>query len=412
METTCLDTETVDTSELYAVAPSISESEHQKLMSMAMPGLVDLHCDIPTQACTASQVSAVMPPTAEKPAHGGRRSREPKEQANTKTQELSKKLVKALTDKIMKRMNRKDQQPPDQNTELAVAVSNLSNESSSTSLQSLEENLSTEVAVLKNMCVEQNHESILENLPVNLPIIEAGNLDGSPVPMATYSSTHDTSSAPHTVTTSTLHTSPTPHISPNLHTSSTFHTSPTFHNSSSSMSLDTSVATVNNCAQTQSVNIPQRTESADITRRTSPQLHRTIDNLQAHVPTCETKHAQYMRHNSVPITNQNDYQTSAPNSITNAFAGGNGAPPMYYYPDANNGQFNTYTSPVRPAAVGNSDRDIMLERYIQQQTPYLQEHPGYRGHTKDTYSLKSPDSGYCEPCVSPQDQCYVVSFLF
>lgn len=59
------------------------------------------------------------------------------------------------------------------------------------------------------------------------------------------------------------------------------------------------------------------------------------------------------------------------------------------------------------------DRDMMLERFIQQQQFYQEQPPQQAPPTqmypcaitgKENYTMKSPDSGYHEPCLSPIEQ--------
>ncbi|ESP01212.1 hypothetical protein LOTGIDRAFT_157385 [Lottia gigantea] len=49
------------------------------------------------------------------------------------------------------------------------------------------------------------------------------------------------------------------------------------------------------------------------------------------------------------------------------------------------------------------DKHVDIERYIQQQQPYVYNHPSYYtgAGTNDIDNMKSPDSGYQEPCLSP-----------
>ncbi|XP_053393809.1 uncharacterized protein LOC123523670 isoform X2 [Mercenaria mercenaria] len=383
VETSCFSAETVDPSQLYVEVPQsvVHSSENTTDASVpelpvAMRSLEDMSGDIPAQSCSANKapaVTAVLPP--EKVTCSSRRPREPKEQVNVKTQELSKKLVKALTEKIMKRMNQKDQQTISEKTELETAVSNLppgGREGVCTNNVEDKYTYITDSAVLKDISVEKNHETILENLPVTLPVIEAESLDASPVPMTTYSSSHLTSSTAHT--------------------------------SSSPLSLTKEIKTAQNCTQTRLVDAPQTIESASVTRRVTVPIFNK-DSAIAHAQTLETK--QYVRQNSVPATNQNGYQTNSSNSAANICHASNGPPPVYYFPDVNSGAISMYQNPVRSTVAATSDCDIMLERYIQQQAPYVHENPSGRGHGKETYSLKSPDSGFCEPCVSPREPNHV-----
>ncbi|KAK3606177.1 hypothetical protein CHS0354_010815 [Potamilus streckersoni] len=94
----------------------------------------------------------------------------------------------------------------------------------------------------------------------------------------------------------------------------------------------------------------------------------------------------------------------------------NAAPlhPTYYYPPPSS-QHTSCQYPSNKQCISLSmtplsttDRDIMLERYIQQQQQYYhqaqtQQNYPYPVAVKDTYNLKSPDSGFHEPCISPSD---------
>lgn len=379
VETTCLNTEPVEGAELYVIAPgSVAQSTGvvTSSVSMAMPSINDQRNDIIASACGANKASTTMALNAEKIPHNGRRSREHKEQMNVKTQELPKKLVKALAEKIMKRMNQKDQDTLNAKTELETAVSNLpEGEVTRVSVENIERSFSQTVGnnILKEMDVEQNHDSILENLPVNLPVIEAENFEASPVSVTSYSSSRQTPA--------------------------------TVNNASHSLSLIKDVKCAQTGTQTQLVNVSQTTESAVVTRHVTPPIF-SRDKTYTHAPAPAEKQAQYLRQNSVPATNQNGYQTNTSSNVTMSFQGSNGPPPMYYFPQANTGHFNVYPDPTRSTVTSHSD--LMLERYIQQQTPYIHEHPTYRGQVKDTSNLKSPDSGFCEPCVSPRELNQVV----
>lgn len=95
-----------------------------------------------------------------------------------------------------------------------------------------------------------------------------------------------------------------------------------------------------------------------------------------------------MRQNSYPVTTNNFYSQN-----TN-----------YMYPPVTSSLENQV-----------ADRDIMLERFIQQQQFYQEQqqqhhqpaHPQtypYATNIKENYTMKSPDSGYHEPCLSPTEQ--------
>ena len=75
-----------------------------------------------------------------------------------------------------------------------------------------------------------------------------------------------------------------------------------------------------------------------------------------------------------------------------------------YYQNANNPYVYQLT-PSLPS--GDVDREMLLERYIQQQNQYYHEQTQLQyqaQQAKETYSMKSPDSGYNETCsISPQE---------
>ena len=107
----------------------------------------------------------------------------------------------------------------------------------------------------------------------------------------------------------------------------------------------------------------------------------------------------------VPQTNQNNHV------ISSATSGTTSAPVQDYY--QNNFQYVYQLTPPLTQST-DVDRDLLLERYIQQQNAYFQEQTAnlhYQGHqAKDNYGMKSPDSGYNETCsVSPHEQSHVVS---
>ena len=101
-----------------------------------------------------------------------------------------------------------------------------------------------------------------------------------------------------------------------------------------------------------------------------------------------------LRQNSLPVTSCNSM--SYTNSTNN-----------YMYP------------PVTPPQNGHmtsEESSIMLERYIQQQQQFYQEQQQQQQQTmypypvaiKENYAMKSPDSGFHEPCLSPPDANQVV----
>ena len=118
------------------------------------------------------------------------------------------------------------------------------------------------------------------------------------------------------------------------------------------------------------------------------------------------KFQQYLANcGSAPLT-----RTNQNTPMTNSGASVSASVPVhdYYHNPA-----NQYVYQITPPLDSNVDRDILLERYIQQQQQYYQEQVNmqYQGqHIKDNYGIKSPDSGYHESCsVSPHEQALVVS---
>ncbi|XP_062592697.1 protein grainyhead-like isoform X2 [Saccostrea cucullata] len=70
---------------------------------------------------------------------------------------------------------------------------------------------------------------------------------------------------------------------------------------------------------------------------------------------------------------------------------------------------NGYIYPITPPQMNHSPpSNEMMERYLQQQQQYHPEQsPSYGYYNvsmKENYAMKSPDSGYQEPCLSPTDQ--------
>jgi hypothetical protein len=84
---------------------------------------------------------------------------------------------------------------------------------------------------------------------------------------------------------------------------------------------------------------------------------------------------------------------------------------------------NGYIYPITPPQMNHSPpNNEIMERYLQQQQqqqqqqqPYHPEQsPGYGFYgvsMKDNYAMKSPDSGYQEPCLSPTEQMNIVRLL-
>lgn len=344
-----------------------------------MPSLDDARNAVPVQACSASRVIADVPSNTEKVPYSGRRSREQREQVNAKTQELSKKLVKALTEKIRKRMHHKEQFPMNNTSEMETAVSSLTDVRNA-SIESLDKFAqSSEEPVMKSLTVEQNHESILDNLPENLPIIEAGNLDSSPLPLTTYSVTE--------------------------HSQSGFHISSVSQSSPSTNILSSSVND-----SMHSVTKPNTTDSAVCTTGSLPTRLQQTSAPSAHAPSQINKH-HYLRQNTVPSGNQNLYRQCNTVDATNTYTGTQNSQAVYYYPDTPQTMYNMFPNPAaRPPNSSNNDSEIMLQRYIQQQNSFVQDIPKHPGAMKDTYNMKSPDSGYGEStCETPKDPSHVVN---
>lgn len=77
---------------------------------------------------------------------------------------------------------------------------------------------------------------------------------------------------------------------------------------------------------------------------------------------------------------------------------------------------NGYIYPITPPQMNHSPPgNEMIERYLQQQQYHQEPSPsyGYYGvNMKENYAMKSPDSGYQEPCLSPTDQLSIVSSFY
>lgn len=77
-----------------------------------------------------------------------------------------------------------------------------------------------------------------------------------------------------------------------------------------------------------------------------------------------------------------------------------------------------YIYPITPPQMNHSPPgNEMIERYLQQQQHQYHQEPspsyGYYGvNMKENYAMKSPDSGYQEPCLSPTDQLSIVSSFY
>ncbi|XP_046568966.1 grainyhead-like protein 1 homolog isoform X2 [Haliotis rubra] len=74
---------------------------------------------------------------------------------------------------------------------------------------------------------------------------------------------------------------------------------------------------------------------------------------------------------------------------------------VYNYPSSN------YTYPTSPssglALDAEKQNSPMLERYVQQQFAYNNQYQQYMTNGNENYGMKSPDSGYQEPCLSPSN---------
>ena len=322
---------------------------------------------VPSQECVANSrtMEAIASPSvADKTSSGSvRRSREARSQGTEKSQELSKKLVKALTEKILKRMNQRTEHTGEK-TELDTAVSSLTSIVSEQNVPESSDGPSTTIVI------EETPNDILENLPANLPVIEASNIDVSASSMVSY-------------------TAMTSIAQPHLPSSTT-------HVTNQCIQQPQIVLDVSTCSQT-----PAATQT----------LY-NMENVPTIPPNHVSKHPQYLKMNSLPNGLPTSYTavTTNPNTCINSNVNGNQSvvAPMYYYPEANTTHasymFPTDQVPRPPSPIAQ-DRDIMLERYIQQQTPFCGDQVSYQypPQGKESYSLKSPDSGYGEPSVSLRD---------
>jgi hypothetical protein len=138
------------------------------------------------------------------------------------------------------------------------------------------------------------------------------------------------------------------------------------------------------------------------------------------LPTAQTQCFQMLQ--PVQGVQQNSVVTSIPAAHTTlssaSHTGTQFNVPAHGYHYGNTNNVNNYTYPLGDPSTENHnivDRDIMLERYIHQQQQYYQQDqphqfPQYcNGNVKDSYNMKSPDSGFHEPCVSPTDGSTAVS---
>lgn len=357
----------------------ILTAEPVVLSELAMPSLDDIHSSVPTQACGAiTKTQQAVPVTSvEKPISGcTRKSREPKTQGTEKSQELSKKLVKALTEKILKRMNQKNDQTGDK-TELDTAVSTLTSVNNSESNVGIQSTISEPIDVSSTtVVIGDNPEEILGNLPENLPVIEASNIDASPTTMTSYSDMTTPGHSHLQVSTSVL----PPHTN-----------------------------SVNRCIQT-AANVQQTHVLIDTS--TCPQTTsghvQTLDTMPTIPTQTVAKHPPYLKHNSVPNGHLSTYTavTTNPNSCIDTVNGNAAVPQMYYFADPNNSTappgFMFPSQPPGTFPPKTPESEIMLERYIQQQNSFCGDQAGYHyGEPGREPYLKSPDSGYGEPCISP-----------
>lgn len=133
-----------------------------------------------------------------------------------------------------------------------------------------------------------------------------------------------------------------------------------------------------------------------------PTLHQTVGNAFPDMVVPNMHHLASLQSNGVPdIQNSTPMRQNSYPVTTNSFYNQNGS---FLY------------SPV-PTSLENQipDRDMMLERFIQQQQFYQEQHHQHQQAPpatlypcaiagKDNYTMKSPDSGYHEPCLSPIEQ--------
>ncbi|XP_033738957.1 grainyhead-like protein 2 homolog isoform X4 [Pecten maximus] len=138
----------------------------------------------------------------------------------------------------------------------------------------------------------------------------------------------------------------------------------------------------------------------------------TISGLQMPVNTSALQHQQQpgqytyspgvqpvqIIHN-VHTTYQSNINTNSAHNVTPVRQ--NSYPPSY--PSTNGYMYPALSSP--PSEGQTPERDSMLERYIQQQQYFHENQQLYPYAVKDNqnYAMKSPDSGYQEPCLSPNN---------
>ena len=291
------------------------------------------------------------------PITGGRRHRGEKLHGVEKSQDLPKKLVKALTEKILKR--RSLQYLQDERKELQDAVETVSKITNNTGkLGSDSRRPIGQASLLQNMRGDIH-------FPEERSVVsQSMAMDHSNLP---YRSKHRHQNVP-------------------LRTEGTGEPSclDSIHSVSQTEDLHVSQTAPINCVHS----LP-------------------IDHI--------TKHPQFIRTDSVPVSsNQIVYPPSLSMNTESSLQD------MYYY---NHGQDNhqQYVFPSPRGHLGQPEgRDIMLERYLQQQNQFYQsqQHVGYQfppppNHvTKETRNMKSPDSGYSDACVSPKHQVNAVCIFY
>ena len=295
-----------------------------------------------------------------------RQKPEPKHQ---QTQEISKKLVKALSEKILKRQMSQQAESNLQKSSASESelcqINNIPSQSSGTLNQGAQNNaIDSRTKYVQNpiYTAQTQNAPTKETLIVNSKETPAGAKDSFPVatePVASDTHCHTQNYVPASCTHAQTPVTP---------------------------------------EEVQYVLPPTPIQCI-------PNIHGTAtENSEDPV-----KFQQYLTNcGSNPMThpNQNTPMTNSDASVTAS------VPVHDYYPATT----NQYVYQLTPPLDSSVDRDILLERYIQQQQQYFQEQMGMQYQTqqmKDNYGIKSPDSGYHESCsVSPHEQANMVSTIF
>ncbi|GFR87789.1 protein grainyhead [Elysia marginata] len=131
-----------------------------------------------------------------------------------------------------------------------------------------------------------------------------------------------------------------------------------------------------------------------IVQSTGGQFFQVLQPLQ---PLDHNHHQQQQQQNQhhLQVTSTNTNNAINSNGVTNGYYN-------YVYPQNTN------------ASIMDSDKQVVVERYLHQQHQYYNNNNSNNGYThflntdNNNYNMKSPDSGFQEPCLSPNSSAAVV----